>query len=154
MAARRRKEQMTELKRVAIIGSARIPFARGATAYVEETNLSMLATVLGGIADKYGLKGEKIDEVIARSVINHSRDFNIAREALLEAGLGRRTPGGTMQLACGTRLQAALVLAGKIASGQIDSGIAAGSDTVSDSPIVFGTKFQHRLLSANAAKTT
>ena len=145
---------MTELKRVAIVGSARIPFARGGTAYVDETNLSMLATTLGGLADKYGLKGEKVDEVIAGAVINHSRDFNIAREALLDAGFSPRTPGTTLQIACGTSLQAALVLAGKIASGQIDSGIAAGSDTVSDSPIVFGSKFQHRLLSANAAKTT
>src|SRR5690606_21021216 len=109
---------------------------------------------LGGVADKYGLKGEKVDEVIAGAVINHSRDFNIAREALLDAGLSPRTPGATMQIACGTSLQAALVLAGKIASGQIESGIAAGSDTVSDSPIVFGSKFQHRLLNANAAKTT
>lgn len=145
---------MTELKRVAIVGSARIPFARGGTAYADETNLSMLGTVLGGLADKFGLKGEKVDEVIAGAVINHSRDFNIAREALLDAGLSPRTPGTTMQIACGTSLQAALVLAGKIASGQIESGIAAGSDTVSDSPIVFGPKFQHRLLNANAAKTT
>ncbi|UYN98270.1 MAG: acetyl-CoA C-acetyltransferase [Devosia sp.] len=145
---------MTELKRVAIVGSARIPFARGGTAYADETNLSMLATVLGGVADKYGLKGQKVDEVVAGAVINHSRDFNIAREALLDAGLDPRTPGTTMQIACGTSLQAALMLAGKIASGQIDSGIAAGSDTVSDSPIVFGPKFQHRLLNANAAKTT
>lgn len=145
---------MTELKRVAIVGSARIPFARGGTAYADETNLSMLATTIAGLADKYGLKGEKIDEVIAGSVINHSRDFNIAREALLDAGLSPRTPGTTLQIACGTSLQAALVLAGKIASGQIDSGIAAGSDTVSDSPIVFGPKFQHRLLAANAARST
>ena len=145
---------MTELKRVALVGSARIAFARGGTAYADETNLSMLATTIGGLADKYGLKGEKIDEVIAGSVINHSRDFNIAREALLDAGLSPRTPGTTLQIACGTSLQAALVLAGKIASGQIDSGIAAGSDTVSDSPIVFGPKFQHRLLAANAARST
>jgi len=145
---------MTELKRVAIVGSARIPFARGGTAYVEETNLSMLATTIAGLADKYGLKGQKVDEVIAGAVINHSRDFNIAREALLDAGLSPRTPGTTMQIACGTSLQAALVLAGKIASGQIESGIAAGADSVSDSPIVFGPKFQHRLLNANAAKTT
>jgi len=144
---------MTELKRVAIVGSARIPFARGGTAYTDETNLSMLGTTLTGLSDKYGLKGEKVDEVIAGAVINHSRDFNIAREALLDAGLSPRTPGTTLQIACGTSLQAALVLAGKIASGQIDSGIAAGSDSVSDSPIVFGPKFQHRLLAANAAKT-
>ncbi|MBD8067267.1 acetyl-CoA C-acetyltransferase [Devosia sp. PTR5] len=145
---------MTELKRVAIVGSARIPFARGGTAYAEETNLSLLGTTLAGLADKYGLKGEKVDEVVAGAVINHSRDFNIAREALLDAGLSPRTPGTTLQIACGTSLQAALMLAGKIASGQIESGIAAGSDTVSDSPIVFGPKFQHRLLNANAAKTT
>src|SRR5690606_41561664 len=142
---------MTELKRVAIVGSARIPFARGGTAYVEETNLSMLATVLGGIAEKYGLKGEKVDEVIAGAVINQSRDFNIAREALLDAGLSPRTPGTTMQIACGTSLQAALMLAGKTASGQIDSDIAAGSDTVSSSPVGFGRKAQHRLLQLGRA---
>ena len=145
---------MAELRRVAIVGSARIPFARGNTAYVEETNLSLLGTVLGGLADKYGLKGQKVDEVIAGAVIGHSRDFNLAREATLDAGLSPRTPGTTMQIACGTSLQAALVLAAKIASGEIDSGIAAGSDTVSDSPIVFGNKFQHRLLDVNKARST
>jgi acetyl-CoA C-acetyltransferase len=145
---------MTELRKVAIVGSARIPFARGNTAYVEETNLSMLGTVLSGLADKYGLKGEKIDEVMAGSVVGHSRDFNIAREATLDAGFSPRTPGTTMQIACGTSLQAALALAAKIASGEIDSGIAAGSDTVSDSPIVFGNKFQHRLLDVNKARST
>ena len=146
--------KMAELRRVAIVGSARIPFARGNTAYADETNLSMLGTVLAGLADKYGLKGEKIDEVVAGSVINHSRDFNLAREATLDAGYSPRTPGTTMQIACGTSLQAALVLAAKIASGEIDSGIAAGSDTVSDSPIVFGNKFQHRLLDVNKARST
>lgn len=145
---------MTELKRIAIVGSARVPFARGNTAYADETNLSLLSTTLAGLADKYGLRGEKVDEVIAGAVINHSRDFNIAREALLDAGLSPRTPGTTLQIACGTSLQAALVLGAKIASGQIESGIAAGSDTVSDSPIVFGPKFQHRLLDVNKAKTT
>lgn len=145
---------MAELRRVAIVGSARIPFARGNTAYVDETNLSMLGTVLAGLVDKFGLKGVKIDEVVAGSVIGHSRDFNIAREAALDAGLSPRTPGTTMQIACGTSLQAALVLAAKIASGEIDSGIAAGSDTVSDSPIVFGNKFQHRLLDVNKARST
>ncbi len=144
---------MTELRRVAIVGSARIPFARGNTAYAEETNLSMLGTVLRGLADKFGLKGEKIDEVMAGSVIAHSRDFNIAREAALDAGLSPRTPGTTMQIACGTSLQAALSLGAKIAAGEIDSAIAAGSDTVSDSPIVFGPRFQHRLLDVNRARS-
>ena len=144
---------MTELRKVAIVGSARVPFARGHTAYQDETNLSLLATVLGGLADKYGLKGQKIDEVIAGAVIGHSRDFNLAREASLDAGLSPRTPGTTLQIACGTSLQAALLLGAKIATGEIDSGIAAGADTVSDSPVVFGTKFQHRMIGLSRARS-
>lgn len=145
---------MAELRKVAIVGSARIPFARGHTAYVEQTNLSLLSTALRGLSDKFGLQGEKIGEVMAGAVIGHSRDFNLAREATLDAGFSARTPGTTIQIACGTSLQAALTLGAKIAAGEIDSGIAAGSDTVSDSPIVFGNKFQHRMIDLSRARST
>lgn len=145
---------MAELRKVAIVGSARIPFCRGYTGYNGESNLSMLATAIGGLATKYGLKGEPVGEVMAGAVIGHSRDFNLAREALLDAGLSPGTPGTNVQIACGTSLQAALALGAKIATGEIDSGIAGGADSVSDSPIVFGNKFQHRLLDLNKAKTT
>jgi acetyl-CoA C-acetyltransferase len=87
-------------------------------------------------------------------VIAHSKDFNLAREALLDAGLAPSTPGTTLQIACGTSLQAALVLAAKIATGEIDSGIAAGSDTVSDSPVVLGPKMQKRMIALSRARTT
>ena len=141
------------LRKVAIVGSARIPFCRAYTGYAEESNLSMLSTVLSGLADKYGLKGAKIDEVIAGAVINHSRDFNLAREAVLNAGLSPNTPGTTLQIACGTSLQAALVLGSKIASGEIENGIAAGADSISDSPIVLGGKFAHRMIAMSRARS-
>lgn len=144
---------MTELRKVAIVGSARIPFCRGNTGYSAETNLSMLGTALGGLAEKYGLKGQQIGEVMAGAVINHSRDFNLAREAVIDAGLSPHTPGTTVQIACGTSLQAALSLGSKIATGEIDSAIAAGSDSVSDSPVVFGDKFQHRMIDLNKARS-
>lgn len=142
------------LRKVAIVGGARIPFCRAYTGYSEESNLSMLSTAIGGLADKYGLKGEKIGEVMAGAVISHSKDFNLAREALLDAGLSPQTPGTTLQIACGTSLQAALTLGAKIATGEIDSAIAAGSDTVSDSPVVFGPKFQKRLIALSRTRTT
>ncbi len=144
---------MAELRRIAIVGSARIPFTRGHTGYANETNLSMMGAALGGLAEKYNLKGEKIDEVMGGSVIAHSRDFNLAREATLDAGYSPRTPGTNLQIACGTSLQAALTLGAKIATGEIDSGIATGSDTVSDSPVVFGDKFQHRMIDLSRART-
>lgn len=142
------------LRKVAIVGSARIPFCRAYTGYENETNLSMLSTAIGGLAEKYGLKGQRIGEVMAGSVISHSKDFNLAREALLDAGLSPQTPGTTLQIACGTSLQAALTLGAKIATGEIDSGIAAGSDTVSDSPVVLGSKMQKRMIALSRARTT
>jgi acetyl-CoA C-acetyltransferase len=142
------------LRKVAIVGSARIPFCRAYTGYENETNLSMLSTAIGGLAEKYGLKGQRVGEVMAGSVISHSKDFNLAREALLDAGLSPQTPGTTIQIACGTSLQAALTLGAKIATGEIDSGIAAGSDTVSDSPVVLGSKMQKRMIALSRARTT
>lgn len=149
----KKERSMTELRRVAIVGSARIPFCRSYTGYAEESNLTMLGTALTGLIDKYNLKGEAVGEVMAGAVIGHSRDFNLAREASLDAGLSPRTPGTNIQIACGTSLQAALTLGAKIATGEIESGIAAGSDTVSDAPIVFGDKFQHRLSALNRARS-
>ena len=144
---------MSQLRRVAIVGSARIPFARAYTGYAEQGNLAMLGAAIRGLVDKYNLAGEVVGEVAAGAVLAHSRDFNLAREASLDAGLSPRTPGTNVQIACGTSLQAALLLGAKIATGEIDSAIAAGSDTVSDSPIVFGSKFQHRLVAMNRAKS-
>ncbi|MEO6014033.1 MAG: acetyl-CoA C-acetyltransferase [Devosia sp.] len=144
---------MAEMRKIAIVGSARIPFTRAYTGYADETNLSMLTAALSGLAEKFGLKGQAVNEVMGGAVISHSRDFNVAREAALDAGFSPRTPGTNLQIACGTSLQAALNLGAKIATGEIESGIACGTDTVSDSPIVFGTKFQHRLVELNRART-
>lgn len=144
---------MAQLRRVAIIGSSRIPFCRAHTAYGRETNLSMLARALVGLGDRYALKGTKIDEVVAGAVLAHTRDFNLAREALLDAGFSPSTPGTNLQIACGTSLQAALMLGSKIATGEIESGIAGGSDTVSDSPVVVSDRFAHRMIALSRART-
>ncbi|MFK7996332.1 MAG: acetyl-CoA C-acetyltransferase [Granulosicoccus sp.] len=140
------------LKPVAIVGGLRIPFCRSNSAYADLSNKKMLSVVLNGMVDKYALAGESIGEVNAGAVITHSRDWNLAREAVLSTKLSPATPAVTMQQACGTSLQAAMMAAAKIASGQIDSAIAAGSDTVSDVPIVFNNKFSKRLVSLGKAR--
>ena len=141
------------LRRVAIVGGSRIPFCRSNTMYADNSNLDMLSSVIDGIVQRFNLEGEQLDEVQAGAVINHSRDFNLAREAVLSSKLSPLTPGITLQQACGTSLQAALNLAAKIACGQIESGIAAGTDTTSDAPIVFGDKFARRMIHLSQART-
>jgi acetyl-CoA C-acetyltransferase len=141
------------LRRVAIIGGLRTPFCRSNTFYADQSNLDMLIGVLNGLVDKYKLAGVHIDEVVGGAVVSHSKDWNLAREAVLGTKLAHSTPGITMQQACGTSLQAAMSIAAKIATGQIESGIAMGSDTTSDAPIVFKPKFAHRLVEAQNAKS-
>jgi acetyl-CoA C-acetyltransferase len=141
------------LRRIAVIGGSRIPFCRSNTAYSEKTNMDMLAGALQGLIDRHGLHGEKFDEVIAGAVTTHSRDWNLAREALLSTTMSPLTPGVTLQQACGTSLQAAAMIGAKIACGQIECGIAAGTDTTSDPPITFGPKFSKRLVKAGTARS-
>lgn len=141
------------LRPVAIVGASRIPFCRSGTAYADLTNLDMLSTALQGLVNQYQLQGKLIDEVVAGAVTTHAKDFNLAREAVLSTDLSPLTPGITLQQACGTSLQAAFGIAAKIACGQIESGIAAGSDSTSDAPIVFSRRFSQRLIQLSSAKT-
>jgi acetyl-CoA C-acetyltransferase len=141
------------LRKIAVIGGSRIPFCRSNSIYSEKTNLDMLTASLEGLVNRFSLDGKQLDEVVAGAVTTHSKDWNLAREALLTTGLSPLTPGITLQQACGTSLQAALMIGAKIASGQIECGIAAGTDTTSDPPISFGRKFSQRLVKAGAART-
>lgn len=141
------------LRRAAVLGGTRIPFCRSNTLYADQSNLAMLTAVLNGLVDKYRLAGMHIDEAVGGAVVTHSRDWNLAREAVLGTKLAPTTPGITMQQACGTSLQAAMGIAAKIATGQIESGIAMGSDTTSDAPIVFKEKFAHRLVQVQQARS-
>jgi len=141
------------IRPVAVVGGMRIPFCRSNSAYSSLSNQDMFVTALNGLVEKYDLKGERIDEVIAGAVINHSRDWNFARESVLSTDLAPESPGATLQQACGTSLQAALISSAKIATGQIDCAIAGGADTVSDVPIVFGKKFSRRLVGLGRARS-
>ncbi len=145
---------MTEqLRRIAVIGGSRIPFCRSNTIFADKTNMDMLSSVIQGLVNRFDLEGAQLDEVVAGAVTTHSKDWNLAREALLSTSLSPLTPGITLQQACGTSLQSALMIGAKIASGQIECGIAAGTDTTSDPPITFGRKFSQRLVKAGAARS-
>lgn len=141
------------LRRVAIIGGVRIPFCRSGTLYADLSNLDMMTAALSGLIDKYRLAGMHIDEVVGGAVVTHAKDWNLTREAVLGTELAPSTPGVTLMQACGTSLQAAMGIAAKIAAGQIDSGIAVGSDTTSDPPVVFSRKFARRLTEMSSRKS-
>ena len=144
----------TGIRRVAVLGGNRIPFARSNTVYSKISNQEMLTSALRGLVDRFGLDGMRLGEVVAGAVIKHSRDFNLTRESVMSCGLAPETPAYDVQQACGTGLEAAILVANKIALGQIECGIAGGTDTTSDAPIGVGEGLREILLDLNRAKTT
>ena len=146
---------MTETaRRVAIIGGNRIPFARSNTVYANASNQDMLTAAIDGLVTRFGLEGERLGEVVAGAVLKHSRDFNLTRESVLGSKLSPETPATDIQQACGTGLQAAMLVANKIALGQIEVGIAGGTDTTSDAPVAISDKLRKKLMKVNAARDT
>ncbi|MDS0134145.1 MULTISPECIES: acetyl-CoA C-acetyltransferase [unclassified Amycolatopsis] len=141
------------VRKVAIIGGNRIPFARSNGPYAKASNQDMFTAALDGLVSRFSLQGEVIGEVAAGAVLKHSKDFNLARESVLGSKLSPATPASDVQMACGTGLQAIVNVANKIALGQIDSAIAGGVDTTSDAPLAVNEDLRQILIQLNAAKT-
>ena len=141
------------IRRVAVLGGNRVPFARSNTAYSKISNQELLTSALRGLVDRYSLQGKRLGEVAAGAVIKHPRDFSLTRESAMSCGLAPETPAYDIQLACGTGLEAAILVANRIALGQIECGIAGGTDTTSDAPIGVSEGLREILLDLNRART-
>ena len=144
---------MTEPRKVAVVAGNRIPFARQDKTYRHASNSDMLTAALNGLVDRTGLGGQELGEVVAGAVLKHARDWNMVREVVLGSKLAPTTPAYDIQQACGTGLEAAILVANKIALGQIEAGIAGGVDTASDAPIAVNDRLRSILLDLNRAKT-
>ena len=139
--------------RVAVVGGSRIPFCRSHSIYRNCSNQEMMAAALSGVVNKFDLKGQTLGDVALGAVIKHSRDWNLARESVIDSGLSPRTPAVDLQRACGTSLEACVMIANKIALGQIDSGIAGGTDSISDAPIVYNDDYRAIMLDVYRARS-
>jgi len=112
-----------------------------------------MVAALDGIVNRFDLRGQALGDVALGAVIKHSRDWNLARECVIDSGLSLRTPGVDLQRACGTSLEATIMIANKIALGQIDAGIAGGTDTVSDAPVVYPDEYRQLLMEIHRARS-
>jgi acetyl-CoA C-acetyltransferase len=142
------------VRRVAVVGANRIPFARSGGSYADASNQAMLIATIDGLIERFGLVGEPVGMVVAGAVLKHSRDFNLTREAVLGSRLAPQSPAFDLQQACDTGVQSIIAVADRIALGIIDSAIAGGVDTTSDVPLAVNDRLRMILLSASRAKTT
>lgn len=139
--------------RVAVLGGVRIPFCRAHSIYTDCSNQDMMTATLRALVDKFDLKGQTLGDVALGAVIKHSADWNLARESAIGSGLSLNTPGVDLQRACGTSIEACIQIGNKIALGQIEAGIAGGTDSVSDAPIVFSDGLRSILLASHRGRS-
>ncbi len=147
-----RTRTRTTARTAAIVGGNRIPFARSNGRYSRAGNQDMLTAALDGLVARFGLAGERLGEVAGGAVLKHARDFNLVRESVLGTSLSPQTPAFDIQKACDTSLEATVAIANKIRLGQIDCGIACGTDTTSDAPVALNDDLRRVLMRANRAK--
>ncbi len=142
---------MSQIRRVAIVGGVRTPFVKSFTQY-KATNQELLTEVLNQLAKRFNLK--KVDEVVLGSITKAGSDWNLAREAVLGSTLENSTPAFDLQRACGTGLSALVMIANKIALGQIECGIAGGSDTNTKVSLEFSRKASDKLIGLSQSRST
>ena len=141
------------LRPVAILAGSRTPFTKSFTNYSRTSNRELMTATLKNLVDKTNLRGERLGDVALGAVMKNASDWNLSRESLLGAGLDPHTPGYDVQRACGTGLETAAQIALKIASGQIESGIAGGTDTNSDIAGVLPHEFSWIMMEAQKEKS-
>src|ERR1044072_850221 len=93
------------LRRVAVIGGARIPFCRSNTFYADLSNLDLMTGALNALVDRYNPTGRHTDEGVGGAVIPHWKDFTRPPESLLGTRLGASSPDITIMRACAPTLQ-------------------------------------------------
>src|SRR4051812_20782876 len=140
------------VRKVAVIGYSRIPFARHNTNYANASNQDMMIAALNGLIERYHLQGQLLGEVAGGAVIKHTREFNLMRESVLGTSLNPATPACDIQQACDTGIEAAVYVGNKIALGQMEVGIAGGVDSTSNVPIVLSEPLRKILLEARREK--
>jgi acetyl-CoA C-acetyltransferase len=144
---------MKPLRKVAIIGGVRIPFVKSFKEYSRTSNQEMLTATVQATVSKYKMNGKLLGDVALGAILTYTSDWNIAREVVLGTDLDPRTPAFNLQRACGLSLEAVNLISMKIATGQIESGIAGGSDTNSDLPVMGKKALAWKLVDINNAKT-
>lgn len=139
-------------RQAVVVGGNRTPFARSNGAYANASNADLLTAAIDGLVARHGLADERLGEVVGGAVLKHARDYNLVRECVLGSALSPETPGHDLQKACDTSIEAAVSISNKIRLGQIEAGIACGTDTTSDAPIALNEDLREVLMEANRAK--
>jgi len=139
-------------RNIVLVDGVRTPFQASCTGYEKLMAHDLQKMAISGLLKRTAVEHSAIDHVICGTVIQEPKTSNIAREAMLEAGLPDTIPAHTVTLACISSNVAITDAMGMINSGAADCVIAGGVETMSDVPLRLSRKLRMRLISMNLKK--
>ncbi|GHB07072.1 acetyl-CoA C-acyltransferase FadI [Shewanella indica] len=149
------RQQVTNARgeRIAIVAGLRTPFAKQATAFHGVSALDMGKMVVNELLSRSELDPKLIEQLVYGQVVQMPAAPNIAREIVLGTGMNLHTDAYSVTRACATSFQSTVNIAESIMTGNIEIGIAGGSDSSSVLPIGVSRKLAHALVDLNKART-
>src|SRR6202521_6158280 len=122
-----------------IAGYVRSPIGRYAGALAGVRPDTLAAHVIRALLDRTHVDPAEVDDVILGCANQAGEDNrNVARMALLLAGLPVEVPGQTVNRLCGSGLQAVNAAAQAIQTGAGDTFVAGGVESMTRAPFVLG----------------
>jgi acetyl-CoA acetyltransferase family protein len=120
-----------------LVGGVRTPFGRYRGALADSRPDDLAALVLGAAVERAGVAPEAVDEVIFGAANQAGEDNrNVARMAVLLAGLPEDIPGYTVNRLCASSLQAVASAAQQVRNGEADVVVAGGVESMTRAPMV------------------
>lgn len=121
------------MRDVAVVSYCRTGIAKAQRGALNQTHgIAMAAHVLREAVARAKIEaGEVEDVVLGCGLPEGATGHNVARNAALYAGFGVGVPGVTINRYCGSGVTAAGIVANRIATGEMDVGIAGGVESIS-----------------------
>ena len=127
------------MRDVVIVSAVRTAIGKFGGALKDVPAIDLGAIVIKEALNRANLKSELVDEVVMGNVIQAGQGQNVARHALINAGLPVEVPGFTLNMVCGSGLRAVSLAAQMIRSGEAEIIVAGGMENMSASPYILPT---------------
>lgn len=134
------------MRRVYLLGACRTAMGKMGGGLSSLSAVSLASTVIKESIKRAGLKEEDIEHVIMGCVIQAGLGQNMARQAMLKAGLPIETTAETINIVCGSGLDSVNQAARMIQTGDADIVLAGGAESMSNAPYLLKqARFGYRM---------
>ncbi len=134
-----------------ILSACRTPIGAFGGAFKDLSAVDLAAVVIREAIARAGVQPADVGDVVMGCVLQAGAGMNVARQALIAAGVPIDVPGETVNRVCGSGMQAVVHAVEAIRVGYVDTMVAGGTESMSNAPYLLrGARWGYRMGNAEA----